>query len=562
MPLVNVGVRLSEMARAMPDKVAVAVAAGRDAAGKRQYDSLTFRELDEDSNRLAAGLRELGVRPGMRIVLMVRPGIDFISFTFALFKLGAITVLIDPGMGFWNMLGCLGEVEPEGFVAISAVQSVRTLMFWQFPQARFNVTVGWRWFWGGPRVEDFRARVAADFEPAATGADDPAAIIFTTGSTGPAKGVLYRHGMFNRQVDEIRDHYGIGPGGTDLSCFPLFALFNAAMGTTTVIPEMDATRPAAVDPRNIVEAVRDWDANQAFGSPAVWNVVGRHCEETGVKLPTLRRVLSAGAPVPPHVLARMKAAIDPAGDIHTPYGATESLPVASISATEVLGETAAKTAAGAGTCVGRRFPGIEWRVIRHSDEPLATIAETEELPRGQIGEIIVRGPVVTREYVTGGGTAGGAARVNALHKIADGDTIWHRIGDLGYLDEQDRFWFCGRKAHRVRTADGEMYTEPVEAIFNTHPRVFRSALVGVGPAGKQTPVIVVELWPRPAGSPDDEGQIRRDLLTLAAAHDQTRAIRHVLFHPSLPVDIRHNAKIFREQLAPWAETHLPSFRRW
>jgi len=551
--MVNVGVRLSETARAMPDRVAVAVAAGRNAAGKREYETLTFRQLDDDSNRLAAGLRELGVLPGMRIVLMLRPGVDFISFTFALFKAGAVTVLIDPGMGFLNMLSCLGEVEPEGFVAISPVQAVRTLMFWQFPKTRFNVTVGWRWFWGGPRVEDFRARESAAFDPAATEADDPAAIIFTTGSTGPAKGVLYRHGMFNRQVEEIRTFYGIEPGGVDLACFPLFALFNAAMGTTTVIPDMDATRPAAVDPRNIVEAATDWQATQAFGSPAVWNAVGRHWTQTAADLPTLRRVLSAGAPVPPHVLARMRALINPAGEVHTPYGATESLPVASISASEVLGETAAQTAAGKGTCVGRKFPGIEWRVIRHSDDPLRTIAETQEMPRGAIGEIIVRGEVVSREYVTGGGTAGGAAAVNALHKIADGDVIWHRLGDLGYLDEQDRFWFCGRKAHRVRTAAGEMYTDPCEGVFNAHDRVYRSALVGVGPPGKQRPVIVVELWPhRRIESAADEEQLRAELLALAAAHEPTRAIRDLLFHPALPVDIRHNAKIFREQLGPWA----------
>ncbi|MCA9227399.1 MAG: AMP-binding protein, partial [Planctomycetales bacterium] len=232
-----------------------------------------------------------------------------------------------------------------------------------------------------------------------------------------------------------------------------------------------------------------------------------------------------------------------------PYGATESLPVASIESREVLEETAARSATGAGTCVGRRFAQIDWRVIRISDEPLATIDQTEELPRGEIGELIVRGPVVTSQYVT-------RVEANPLHKIQDGDTFWHRIGDVGYLDEQDRFWFCGRKAHRLLTADGPMYTIPCEAIFNQHNQIYRSALVGVGPAGSQRPVIVAEPWPNAAESVSDQQTLITELRELAQQYDHTRAITDFLLHPSLPVDIRHNAKIFREKLAVWAAEKL------
>lgn len=545
-PVVNVGLRLTEMARRMPDTVAVAMPLGRGRDGRRQYRSVTFRELDADTDLLADGLQELGVVPGTRLVLLVRPSIDFIALVFALFKSGAVTVLIDPGMGRANLIRCLEEARPAGFVAIPMVHAVRSLLR-RFRHARLNVTVGRRWFWDGTTLNGLRARRLRDgFRPAATAADDPAAIIFTTGSTGPPKGVLYRHGNFSRQVDEIRDRYAIRPGEVDLPGFPLFALFNSAMGVTTVIPDMDPTRPARVDPRNILEAARDWNVTQAFGSPALWNAVGRYCERHGERLPTLRRVLSAGAPVPPHVLRRMKQAIHPEGEIHTPYGATESLPVATISATEVLGETAERSATGAGTCVGRRFPGIDWRVIRITDGPLPTIADVEPLPPGAVGELIVRGDVVTREYVT-------RVEANAEHKIRDGATIWHRLGDLGYLDDQDRFWFCGRKAHRVLTSTGPMYSVPCEAIFNRHERVYRSALVGVGPAGDQRPVAIVEFWPekRPR-SRAEERRVLDELLALAATFPHTAAIRDVLVHPSMPVDIRHNAKIFREKLAVWA----------
>jgi len=549
--IVNVGFRLSTTAELDPDGIAVVEPLGRDRNGKRQYRHLTFRELDEDSNLLADGLRKLGGGPDTRLVLMVRPSIDFISLVFAMFKAGVITVLIDPGMGRKNLIRCLEEVEPDGFVAIPLAHAIRSVMRSRFPKARLNVTVGRRWFWGGPTIHQMRQRqLSADFQPAVTKANDPAAIIFTTGSTGPPKGVLYRHGNFNQQVDEIRDLYGIQPGEIDLPGFPLFALFNCAMRVSTIIPDMDPTRPADVDPRNIIEAAHDWKVTQAFGSPALWNTVGRYCQRHDVTMPTLRRVLSAGAPVPPHVLEHMKRAIHPDGNIHTPYGATEALPVASISATEVLGETAARTREGAGTCVGRRFPGIQWKVVRIVVGPIASMDQIEELPCGEIGELMVKGPVVTAEYVT-------RTEANPLHKIRQGDSVWHRLGDVGYLDDQDRFWFCGRKSHRVLTADGPMYTVPCEAIFNQHDRIYRSALVGIGAAGSQRPVLVAEPWPehRPK-SKKETRELLHELSELAQSDPLTEQIRDILIHSSLPVDIRHNAKIFREKLAIWAANRL------
>lgn len=547
---INVARRLPAMAARMGDALAVVVPRSDYRNGRRQYDTFTFTQLEADSNRLASGLRRWGVTPGMRIALLVRPGMEFISLVFALFKAGAVIVLVDPGMGRKNLVECLAEAGPEGFIAIPLVQAARAFYRRKFPLARFNVTVGRRLFWDGLTLDELRAR--GDNAPLCheTSADDPAAIIFTTGSTGPPKGVLYRHRNFDRQVTELGEFYGIAPGEVDLPGFPLFGLFNCALGVTTVIPDMDPSRPAHVDPRKIVEAIRDWNVTQAFGSPAIWNRVGRYCRDNEIVLPTLRRVLSAGAPVPPHVLARMKSSIAPDGEVHTPYGATEALPVASIAAGEVLSETRQRWAQGAGTCVGRKFPGIDWKIIRIVDGPIANLSDCVELARGEIGELIVTGDVVTREYVTRTGA-------NALAKIAEGPRTWHRMGDVGYLDEQGRFWFCGRMAHRVQTESAVLYTIPCEAIFNQHTSVYRSALVGVGPAGRQRPVIVVEAWPdhKPRGWRARQ-QLLIELEQLGRASPLTRGIRDFLLHPALPVDVRHNAKIFRERLAVWAEGKL------
>ena len=542
----NVGMRLSAVAADMPDRMAVAVPGKRTGPATRSYDQVTFAQLQQDSDQIAAGFQAMGIPAGTRMVLAVPPSIEFVSLVFAMLKAGLVMILIDPGMGRKNVLRCLEEAEPEGFVGIPLVHAMRLLFRKRFPKSRYNVTVGRRWCWGGTTLKKIRQSVGRALRAPDTGPDDPAAIIFTTGSTGPPKGVLYRHQNFCSQVDEIRDFYDIQPGEIDLPGFPLFALFNSVMGVSTVIPDMDPTRPAEVDPKNIIDPVNQWGITQAFGSPALWTRVGQHCEKTGDQMPTLKRVLSAGAPVPEHVLRRISQAIHPEGDIYTPYGATEALPVASTSASEVLQETIARSREGAGTCVGRRFPEIQWQVIRIDDGPLARMADVEPLPAGEIGELMVRGPVVTKEYAT-------RTEANADHKVDDEGETWHRMGDVGYLDEEDRFWFCGRKAHRVRTANGVMFTVPCETIFNQHPSIYRSALVGIGPKDQQRPVIIVELWPDKEPANDQEQRdLVQELLTLAAHHQLTRPIQEVLIHPSLPVDIRHNSKIFREQLTVWA----------
>lgn len=548
----NIADRLRQSAADAPHQRAVVVPIGRDGAGRVTYSQMTFQQLDQEVDCIARGLIRLGVKSGDRLVLMVRPSLEFIALTFGIFRSGAICTLIDPGMGRTGIFNCLREVDPNGFVAIPAVHVIRRLMPGRFRNARTNVIVG-----GGrlalgctkyARLVELGRHLSVALPQ--TQRTDSAAIIFTSGSTGPPKGVLYEHGMFDGQVDLVRDWFRVPPGEIDLPGFPLFALFNIGMQATTVIPDMDPTKPANVDPRKILEAIRNQGVTQAFGSPALWNQVGRYCEQQDVSLAPLRRVLSAGAPVPVPVLRRMLSALPPDGDVFTPYGATECLPVACIGGREVLSETAARTAIGKGTCVGRVFPQMTVRIIRTSFEPIASIADAEELAPGEIGEIIVRGPVATREYFR---------RPDATRaaKIADGDGFWHRMGDVGYLAADGRLWFCGRRVHIVFAAQGPMYSVCCEAIFNGHPAVYRSALVGVGLRGNQIPVIVAEPeYGQFPGNAAAENMLRNELLQLGAANPLTQSVARILFHRSLPVDTRHNVKINREQLAVWAAARI------
>lgn len=560
----NIGQALTETARRLPDQIAVACPSSArptklkvQPGQKLAYDRITFSQLEERSNQIAAKLREVGIKPGMRAALMVPPGIDFVAHVFALYKTNAVTILIDPGMGRKNMIGCLSAAKPVAMVGIRKAHLARLVFRKRLSDCRINVSTD-GWFPGCGRTDQFASSASGGpsvvVDPRDNGCDreSPAAIIFTTGSTGPPKGVLYRHRNFIEQSQQIRDYFSLQPGAVDVSGFPLFALFNTAMGATTVFPAMDATRPAEIYPPNLIDAAEQFSATQSFGSPALWNTVSNYCVENKIKLPKIKSIFTAGAPVPPDVLRRVKSVIAEDGDVYTPYGATEALPVACNAASVVIAETAAKTNDGQGTCVGHKFSQIQWQVIEISDEPIEKIDQIKPVAAGEIGELIVKGPVVTDQYVT-------RIEANADHKILDGSSFWHRMGDVGYLDQADRFWFCGRKGHRVRTAEGTMFTVVCEAISNLHPSIYRSALVGAGAAGNETPVMIVEplsdAWPT---SPEGMKSLVEEVQQQLAGHPKTSTIKRVLLKQKLPVDIRHNSKIFREKLKPWAEQQLES----
>jgi acyl-CoA synthetase (AMP-forming)/AMP-acid ligase II len=537
----NIAETLPNIAEMYPDRD------GLICKTAKGYRSWSFKEMDNIANFFARSLSDLGITRGDRVLLMVKPSVEFITLTFALFKIGAVIILIDPGMGYKNLLKCVGKVKPEIFIGILKAHLFKLIFSRPFKTVRTSVCIGRSFGLVGHTLSADAAErsetYGTQFPTVQLKPDDPAAILFTTGSTGPPKGVRYEHGTFQAQLKLIRDYYRIGPDDIDQPAFPLFALFSTALGACSVIPEMNPAKPAQVDPSKFIETIRNKNVTYSFGSPAIWNVVSNYCRKEKLTLPSVKKILMAGAPVPGDLLQRTLSILPADAEIHTPYGATESLPIASITAKEILAETWDKTRKGKGVCVGKALPGIEIKIINTSDEPIDQLYEIQ-LPAYEIGEIIVRGPVVTRAYENND-------EENRLAKIKDEDGFWHHMGDLGYLDPKDRLWFCGRKGHRVITKSGTMYTVCCEAIFNEHPNVFRSALVGVGMKEQQEPVLIVELHDRKK----DEG-ILTELKQMALQNELTSTIQHFLIHPSFPVDIRHNAKIFREKLSIWADDEL------
>lgn len=544
---VNVSSYLKQMAELQPYRRAVVYPVGRDSAGRVAYSHFTFDQLEKESDRLAHGLEEAGIRRGTRTILMVKPGPEFFALTFALFKTGAVPVVVDPGMGIRRMLGCLEQSRPEAFIGIPVAHVLRTIFPKFFKTVKTWITVGRRWFWGGLTYNQILKIPWKPYPIAQTFKDETAAILFTTGSTGPAKGVVYTHGIFDAQIRRIQTHFGITRDEIDLPTFPLFALFDPALGMTAVIPNMDPTKPALVNPENIIEAIIDQGVTNMFASPALLNRVGKYGKENRFKLPSLKRVVSAGAPVSPAIIEQFSSMLNFAAEIHTPYGATEAMPVLSIASNEILSETKHLSEQGFGNCVGRPVEPIDVELIKITDEPIENWSDDLLVSRGDVGEITVKGDRVTKHYFDN-------PHADALAKIRDGNAIWHRMGDLGWRDNHGRIWFCGRKTHRVTTGTQTLFTIPCEAIFNNHPSVFRSALVGIGLPNEQIPVICIELEKGLKGV--NKAELKEELLELAKNNTLTQSIEILLFHKSFPVDIRHNSKIFREKLAVWAEKQL------
>lgn len=544
----NIAASLPRMATERGDQVAMRCPGSVGPDGFASYDVvLTYKQLEDRSNAIAAGLATLGIVRGTRTVVMVRPSPEFFLLMFALFKAGAVPVLVDPGIARSALKHCLDEAEPEAFIGIPLAHAARRLLGWA-RSARVHVTVGRRWFWGGATLAQVEARGAqAGPQLADTDAEDMAALLFTSGSTGVPKGVVYRHRHFVAQIELLRSAFGIEPGGVDLPTFPPFALFDPALGLTSIIPDMDPTRPAKADPEKLLNAIDRFGVTQLFGSPALMDVLARH----GEPLTSVLRATSAGAPVPADVVTTMRDLLPDDGQFWTPYGATECLPVAVIEGRE-LQATRHATATGSGTCVGHPVPGNVVRIIAITDAAIPEWTAANPLCDGRVGEITVVGPSSTDSYFR-------RPEATALAKIREtlpdgSERIVHRMGDLGWFDDQGRLWFCGRKSHRVTTADAVLFTEQVEPVFNSHSAVRRSALVGIGDRAAQTPVLCVELQPGIAAT--EQAHIASELRALGRGYAHTAGITTVLFHPGFPVDIRHNAKIGREQLAAWAAKTL------
>ncbi len=493
----------------------------------------------------------------MRAALLTPPSADFFPFAFALLKLGIVPVMVDPAIGFKKLGICINQAKPDIFIGNSLTHGLRILFGWGKETVKHNFTID--------RVKRRMSKVDQPLvpNPLSLTPSSPAAIIFTSGSTGIPKGVLYSQGNFLAQLDLLQQTFGITEDEIDLPAFPLYVIIDALLGVTSAIPDIKFPVPGKTDPKKILDTIQKFKVTNMFASPVVLDILSSFALSGGAfvapqskralrlhrqnaaaplraDLSSLKRIITAGAPATIPLQEKFRKLLDDKTDLFGIYGATETLPIAKVESREIF-SLKKRTEAGAGICLGRPIEGVNVRIIRITDAPIEEWHDSLQLESNIVGEITVQSAATTRTYIH-------AEQADRSSKIKDIDEIIHRSGDVGYFDEEGRLWYCGRKSQRVETQHSIFFTEQIEGIFNTHPLVFRTALVGVN----QEPM----LWLESNAAKANQDTIRRDLIELAKDHPQASQIKQFLFMKKFPTDVRHNSKIIREQLTRLAEKRL------
>ncbi|MHA7278661.1 alpha/beta fold hydrolase [Arthrobacter sp. MDT2-2] len=542
------GARIPELA-AGPAGATTAVAE-LTSAGTR---TLSWRELDDDISAVAGGLTALGFGAGSRVSLLVPPGVDLTVLIYACLRIGAVIVVADAGLGARGLSRAVKGSSPDVVIGIERALLAARAFGW--PGRRISVAPLSPARRTALQVEaslnDLRAARPTDPPEAAPDAD--AAILFTSGSTGPAKGVVYTHRQLSAMRDAVETTLGLGPGAALVAGFAPFALLGPALGVTSVTPDMDVTAPRTLTARALADAAAAIDATVVFASPAALrNVLATSADVTGSGRAALGRIsllLSAGAPVPVPLLEAVQDLV-PSAVLHTPYGMTESLLVADVDLAGIRsGTTAAATGlegAGNGVCVGRPVSGTR-AAVSPLDGTGAATGEPTTAP-GVTGEILVDAPHVKDRYF----------RLWRTQQESSRTPPWHRTGDVGHFDAEGRLWVEGRLGHVVTAAGGVLTPVGLEQALEELDGVHLAAVVGVGPTGTQAVVAVLEA--ETAGRRPRLADPRLAAAARVAARELGVDLAAVLAVPALPVDIRHNAKIDRTRVAAWSGRFLSGGR--
>ncbi|WP_394252436.1 alpha/beta fold hydrolase [Arthrobacter pityocampae] len=550
-PYVPLGQRLIDLA-AGPDAARTAVAEMTASGPPR---TLSWRELADDVAAVAAGLTALGYGPGSRVSLLVPPGVDLTVLIYACLRIGAVIVVADAGLGARGLSRAVKGSAPDVVIGIDRALVAARAFGW--PGRRISATALPAAAARALRVEasldDLRAAQPTTTPAAVPEADADAAILFTSGSTGPAKGVVYTHRQLSAMRDAVAGTLGLGEGASLVAGFAPFALLGPALGATSVTPAMDVTAPRTLTAQALADAAAAIDATVVFASPAALrNVLATDGDLTDTGRTALRRIsllLSAGAPIPVPLLETVQDLV-PSAALHTPYGMTESLLVADI---DLAGIRRAATdardgldGAGGGVCVGLPVHGARVAVSPLDADGAATGQPTTA--PGVTGEILVEAPHVKDRYF----------RLWRTQQDSTRTPPWHRTGDVGHVDAAGRLWVEGRLGHIITAASGVLTPVALEQALETIDGVRLAALVGTGPAGTQAVVAVLET-PTAGRRPALADAVLTEAARAAAlAHGVDLAA--VIAVPALPVDIRHNAKIDRTRIAQWSGRFLAGTR--
>jgi acyl-CoA synthetase (AMP-forming)/AMP-acid ligase II len=545
----NVSRHIVELAQVAPYQQAITCLSGRDTNGKMAYSHLTLRQLNQRSNDLARGLQQAGVIRGTRAALQLLPGIEWFSITYALLKIGAVPILLQPALGMRKMAQCVKAVEPEILITEPKYQAIQIFQANNYQSVHLQISTEKRCFSKGISITDLQRNEHTTFQPAEMRSSDTGMIVFSTSCESEIpKPTVFTHGMLNAMIERIKSVMSVSLDSTLITTFPFFMILAPAIGMRQILPESHSLKASKLNPRTLIETIWDYGVTHLLMSSTRLMMLTEFLKDEAIYLPSIQRIASWGEPYPAFELQRLHSFISEKTQIFPLYGMTEAPIISTLGSHKIVSETQIKTERGFGLCQGKEIDDLEMRVIEVNDRPIDNWSDDLLADKGGIGELVINGEAVSRQYYND-------SKNDALHKIPDGKSIWHRTGDIGWLDTKGNFWFCGRKQDRVTISEDEtLYTIPCEAVFMQHERVYRCIIVGVGPIPYQTPVLIIEL------APGDSGKyistLTHELLDLAQSYPHTGNIKNILFRKSFPVHSLYHQKINRKQLTIWAAKKL------
>lgn len=551
----NIYLTFESVAQRQPSETAVVVPAIHRQREVQSYLHYSFSDLLLSTRKYANGFLSTGVKPNMKALVFIQPGVELISIVFALAKIGIVPVLIDAGIGVRNILDCVKQAKPDILIGIPRAFLFKIFNHQAFDSVKFNF-IDARHCMLPSYISLQKIKDSDDSEgythPRDT--EDLTFLLFTSGSTGAPKGVVYTPSIFQGQLATLRSAFSLTPDDVDMPIIPALVIGTLCLGMRVVIPPINPLKPTSMDPNVIAKVVNDCGVTFSFGSPAVWGKIARFCVDHGIHFPKLKQLLVAGAPSSATTL-RLFRKIVPNGRFYTPLGATECTPITTISSDEMDEAILSRQESGGGFCVGKPTRNHTIRMIGITDDDLPMISAAKILGEGDIGEIIVKGPVVTKLYYENE-----LATRKAKIYESNGE-VWHRTGDVGYFDDQGRIWFCGRKAHICNYGDETYYSVKVEYCFNGLTGINRVALVNIFLDGQKVLALCIEPTQRFMG-PTARHRIVANIVQVARSYHIP--LKVIAFYPrQFPVDKRHHAKIERHLLAKWAQDSLTGLRhKW
>jgi len=541
-PRNNVLSYLYDHAQQFPDRVAIRWVDGPDIAAwskhhrdAKPHRQVTFLEFMHLVDAVAAGLAGLGITTGDRVIIFLPMSLPMYVAMFAVQKLGAIAVFLDSWARSSHLGASAACATPKAMISHKAAFELIAGVE-EFKQMPLRVIAGPGEGASYSATLEQLLQTQGQVPLAAVTGDATALITFTTGSSGTPKGANRTHRFLCAQHEALAKVLPYTPVDIDMPAFPIFSLNNLASGVTTILPAVNLAAPASHDGAALVGQIIHGPISCTTLSPSMLNGVSHYCLEQGVTLPSLRRVVTGGAPISKDDVAAFKK-VAPHAEIWVLYGSTEVEPMAHIEATEMLTSAFGEDPeiVEEGVNVGHISDELRYKFIHivRGDITLPGKGWADlEVAAGEVGEFIVTGDHVCRDYYNN-------PEAFRKSKIVDQDgSVWHRTGDLGRLDKGGNLWIVGRIHNVIERGGRYFFPVRAEVILKRLAFVENGAFLGLpDPALVARNAVVLQLRQDATLDGTAIAEAKRLLAKNGIPVDSLYAVEEI------PMDPRHHSKV-------------------